>query len=429
MSQQGKALSQGQRQFIIDLKAYFEAEKKAGPTAATKDPTGRTAEGLHIGRRTVENVLAHYHKDGDQLVERSPSSRGKPPFQLHHDFVSSIRSYIRAMNKNGQHVSVQNIRAWLREELQSEIATTTLGESLKRIGFVYGKGKRRSALKERAYVIIARRKYLREKRSNRASDGSLQRPEVYLDETFLNQNISTDHTWYLETDGAWVNKPLGKGPRLIIVHAITKEGWVKGGQLVFQASRRTGDYHAQMNWENFSTWFIEQLLPNIPRHSLIVMDNAPYHNVVIDEACPTSSSTKQQLRACLTAHDYPWSYDMLKPELFALCKQHIPPPEYKIDTIARAQGHIILRTPQYHPELQPIETCWGIVKNHCRQHSDFTMKNLWEQLTVGFAKVTAETCKQVIEKVYEQEEKFWQEDIEIDMLEDSIEEDVFSSEY
>ncbi len=57
------------------------------------------------------------------------------------------------------------------------------------------------------------------------------------------------------------------------------------------------------------------------------------------------------------------------------------------------------------------------------------MKNLWEQLTVGFAKVTAETCKQVIDTVYEQEEKFWQEDIEIDMLEDSIEEDVFSSEY
>lgn len=240
MSQQGKALSQGQRQCIIDLKAYFEAEKKAGPTAATKDPTGRTAEGLHIGRRTVENVLAHSQKDGDQLVERSPSSRGEPPFQLRHDVASSIRSSIRAMNKNGQQVSVQNIRAWLREALQSEIATTTLWESLQSRGFVYGKGKRRSALTERAYVIIARRKYLREKRSNRASDGSLQRPEVYLDETFLNQNISTDNTWHLETDGAWVNKPLGKGPRLIIVHAITKEGWVIGRAVSFSGVQAHG---------------------------------------------------------------------------------------------------------------------------------------------------------------------------------------------
>ena len=425
MSQQGKALSQGQRQFIIDLKTYFDAEKKAGPTAATQDPTGRIAAGLNIGRRTVENVLAQYHKDGDILVKRPPASRGQPSFRLHDELVPSIREYIRVMNHNGQHVSVPNICSWILEEYQIEVSRTTLWESLKRMGFVYGTGKRRSALKERDYIIIARRKYLREKRGNRKPDGSLKRPEVYLDETFINQNISTDTTWYLETDGSWVNKPLGKGPRLIIVHAITKEGWVNGGQLVFQASRRTGDYHSQMNWDKFSTWFTEQLLPNIPSQSLIVMDNAPYHNVLLDETFPTSSSTKQQLRDCLTAHDYPWSRDMLKPELFALCKKHIPPPEYKIDTIAREQDHIILRTPQYHPELQPIETCWGIVKNHCRQHSDFTMKNLRVQLTLGFAKVTAETCQQVIDTVYEQEEKFWQEDIEMERLED-IEADGFS---
>jgi hypothetical protein len=26
-----------------------------------------------------------------------------------------------------------------------------------------------------------------------------------------------------------------------------------------------------MNWENFSTWFSEQLLPHIPSHSLIIL--------------------------------------------------------------------------------------------------------------------------------------------------------------
>jgi transposase len=418
MSQQGKALSQGQRQFITALKAYFDAEKKAGPTAATKDPTGRVAAGLNIGRRTVENVLAQYHKDGNLLVQHPHLSRGQPAFRLSDELVPSIREYIRVMNQNGQHVSVPHLRSWLLEAYQIEVSRTTLWESLKRMGFVYGKGKRRSALKERDYVILARRKYLRKKRDNRQSDGSLKRPEVYLDETFINQNISTDTTWYLESDGSWVNKPLGKGPRLIIVHAITKEGWVNGGQLVFQASRRTGDYHSQMNWDNFSTWFTEQLLPNIPSQSLIVMDNAPYHNVFLDENYPTSSSTKPQLRDYLTAHDYPWTRDMVKSELFELCRKHMPPPEYKIDAMAREQGHVILRTPQYHPELQPIETCWGIVKNHGRQHSDFTMKNLRQQLAVGFAKVTAETCKEIIETIYKQEEKFWQEDIEMDRLED-----------
>ena len=88
-------------------------------------------------------------------------------------------------------------------------------------------------------------------------DGSLQRPEVYLDETFVNKNHSGQFTWYLEEDGPWVNKPSGKGPRLIMVHAMTVAGWVPGAALVFEATKRTGDYHGHMHWEHFSTWFAE----------------------------------------------------------------------------------------------------------------------------------------------------------------------------
>ena len=73
---------------------------------------------------------------------------------------------------------------------------------------------------------------------------------IYLDETYINKNHSNQFTWYLETDGPWVNKPSGVGQRLIIVHAMTKDGWVDGAELVFDSKQRTGDYHGQMNWEN-----------------------------------------------------------------------------------------------------------------------------------------------------------------------------------
>jgi len=63
--------------------------------------------------------------------------------------------------------------------------------------------------------------------------------------------------------GPSMNKPAGKGARFIILNAVTKDGWVKNAQLVFQAQRRTGDYHGSMDEENFSNWFITQLLPNI----------------------------------------------------------------------------------------------------------------------------------------------------------------------
>ncbi len=70
-------------------------------------------------------------------------------------------------------------------------------------------------------------------------DGSLVRPEVYLGETFINKNHSNQFTWYYEQDGPDVNKPAGKGERLIVVNAITLDGWVNNGQLVFEAKKRT----------------------------------------------------------------------------------------------------------------------------------------------------------------------------------------------
>src|SRR4030095_497843 len=51
-----------------------------------------------------------------------------------------------------------------------------------------------------------------------------------------------------------------------IVQGIMVAGWVPGAELVFEATKRTGDDHGQRHWEHFSTWFAEQLLPPIPSH-------------------------------------------------------------------------------------------------------------------------------------------------------------------
>lgn len=81
---------------------------------------------------------------------------------------------------------------------------------------------------------------------------------------------SNDFIWYSSADGPWVQKPTGFGARLIIINAITKSGWVPSAKLVFKSTRKTGDYHGQMNWNLFSKWFSEMLLPNIPESSLII---------------------------------------------------------------------------------------------------------------------------------------------------------------
>ena len=205
---------------------------------------------------------------------------------------------------------------------------------------------------------------------------------------------------------------------MIIVHAITKDGWVDGAELVFEAKKRTGDYHGQMDWENFSRWFSNQLIPNIPANSLIIMDNARYHNVLAKTSFPNLKSRKEQLCLWLTRNHIPWNDDMLKPELFELCKRFAPAPELELDKIADAAGHTILRTPQYHPELQPIESCWGVVKNYMAAHCDFTMASFRSNLPIALSKVASKTCRKLISKIAQQEEKYWTED---NQLYDSVE--------
>jgi transposase len=283
-------------------------------------------------------------------------------------------------------VSLDRVGRFLLSEHGIDIPKMTLWRGIKRWGFSHGEGRRRNSLKEQDRVILARRNYLRAKRSNRNPDGTLKRPEIYLDETYINRNHSNRFTWYLDEDGPWVNKPSGVGQRLILVHAITENGWVDGAELVFEAKKRTGDYHGQMNWENFSKWFLFQLIPNIEPGSMIILDNARYHNVLVEDSAPNSGNKKEQLRSWLSHND-------------KLAKEH---------------GISILRTPPYHPELQPIETCWAVVKNYMADNCDFSMSGLRKRLPKAFTKVTSSTVREIIAKVVEQEDKYWREDEKLD---------------
>jgi len=415
MSFQGKEFTQGMKQLVINLKEFNDLERRQKNFKAVW-AIEQTAKGLGIGDATVRRIMAEYNKNKQSVPDSLTKTRGKPEYAIPQSLQPVVRQYIRSQNLKGLHVSVDLVRNHLaKRNTDYNFPTTTLWRTLSRWGFTYGTGKRRSALKERDYVILARRRYLRQKRLNRKPDGSFVRQEVYLDETFINKNHSNQFTWYFDEDGPDVNKPAGKGERLIVVNAITLEGWVNNAQLVFEAKKKTGDYHGQMDWGNFSIWFTEQLLPNIPDNSIIIMDNASYHNTTEETTFPKSNARKENLRKWLDDKGIPWGEDLLKSELYALCKSFEPKPEYKIDKIAEAAGHSILRTPQYHPELQPIEMCWGVMKNHMAKHCDFTLRKFRNNLPSAFSQVTSKTCQKLIAKTVTEETKYWLEDGEIDV--------------
>ncbi len=412
ISCRGKPLTPEIKRLTVSVKQYFDRNKLTPAEPSVK----RTADAIGIGVATVKRIMADYNHDPN-LLDKPTKMRGRPVHAVSASYQESVRSYIRAANNKGEHITLADISTFLEKEYADEsFHKTTLARTLNRWGFEFGKGTRSQHLKEKDHVIAARQRYLREMKNNRITGNAFDtnRPEVYLDESYVNKNHSHDFIWYYGEDGPWVQKPTGKGERLIIINAITKCGWVPGTKLVFKSTRKTGDYHGQMNWELFKKWFTEMLLPNIPEHSLIIMDNAPYHNILSEHSPPTPQSSKSKIKGWLEQNKIYCRDDCLKPELVEVLKKMAPEPIYAVDEIAASYGHKVLRTPPYHPELQPIETCWGVAKNHVARNCDFTVKNLIKQLDCGFNKVTAKTCEKIIAKVREFEDEFWAADIRMD---------------
>ena len=126
--------------------------------------------------------------------------------------------------------------------------------------------------------------------------------------------------------------PSGKGQRLIILHAGSdKIGFIEGCKLVFSGKSIDGDYHREMNSKIFLDWFENRLLPALEEPSLIVLDNASYHNVRTDySSAPTSSSKKSWLKG----KNIEFSELDTKGQLYKLVKTHKPPVRYITDDLA-----------------------------------------------------------------------------------------------
>lgn len=415
----GKPFSPEGKRLLVSVKQYFDRNKS--DFGVSESAAQMTADALGVGLATVNRVMASYRRDPDS-INTPPQIRGRPTYAVDVSNQEAVRSHIRKANLEGRHITLESIRSFLQERsAEPSFHLSTLARTLDRWGFEFGKGTRTQHLKEKDYIVVARQHYLRKMRENRAStDSKLMCPEVYLDESYVNKNHSNDFVWYSSEDGPWVQKPTGKGERLIIMNAITKDGWVAGAEVVFKSTRKTGDYHGQMNGDLFQKWCVEKLFPNIPANSMIIMDNASYHNILADYSAPTPSCSKERIRAWLESNKIPCKEDCLKVELIEILRKIAPEPTYEIDVIARQQGHEVVRTPPYHPELQPIERCWGIVKNEVARHCDFTMDNLKLQLDNAFEKVTAKTCQKIIKKIRSIEDTFWEEDAKFDEKQENL---------
>lgn len=106
-----------------------------------------------------------------------------------------------------------------------------------------------------------------------------------------------------------------------MLHAGNRRGFIPGASLVFSSKTKNPDYHGEMNHENFLTWLEEQLLKNLEEPSIIVMDNAPYHNTLV-EKIPNTGWTKPQIKEWLQSRGIEFEDTLLKIQLLDLVSRY-----------------------------------------------------------------------------------------------------------
>lgn len=280
---------------------------------------------------------------------------------------------------------------------------------------------------EREDIILWRRRYLTNIRKYRAEGRKI----YYLDETWVNSGHTKTKIWkdttilnkrqaFVDGLSTGLRDPSGKGQRLIVLHIGSDSGFVDNGLLLFQ-SKKTGDYHEDMNSQRFIEW-MHKILPSLDPGSIIVMDNAPYHSTKLEKS-PTSSWRKDALVEWLTSKGVMVDKKLLRVELLEIVKTYKDkcPVLYEVDEMVRQSGRIVLRLPPYHCNLNPIELVWAQVKHHvAANNKTFKIKEVNDLLLEGLSLVNAEAWKSCIKHSITEENKMYDIDNIVDDMVDNL---------
>ncbi len=414
MSQRGTPLNSQARDIILKVKDYFQREKAAGgfitPVQKVQE---RLCDATGISRSSIYRIDRQKQSKGATSTPNKTRERKKPVQPDDFDR-EAIRRTIHKFYFRKELPTLDKLLAAVKDDVGFKGRRTALWELLKDLGFKYHKQNNRKYLTERNEVVALRHHYLRTIRDIRRQPGP---PTIiYLDETWVNAHSSVDKCWLEfgagchEAGKGGFQVSTGKGKCLIVLHAGTENGFIQGAKDTFVAKKDEGDYHQEMNAQHFEEWLINQLFPNIPAGSIIVMDNASYHSKNAEENI-NSNSTRARMIEWLNNHNIVYSARLTRPELYEIIKRHKPLSQKKrVDELAKQHGHQVVRLPPYHCELNPIELIWAQVKYYVKTHNTtFKIADVHRLFDEALQHVTPENWANAVDHVKEIEERMWQE--------------------
>lgn len=424
----GKQLGYGEKQLLFNILTYRQTHSSLSVTQIIKHLSLETGISPHtilkIKQEGTSSGITHPRKP--KKHKKHSNSR-----DVIYDEVtrSTIRRIIHGFFASNSHPTVKSILHKVNntENLPS-FTISTLYRLVCDIGFKYSKHDKKAVLIEKTEIISWRHRYLRAIKKYRESDYNI----VFLDESWVNIGHTCTKVWtdtkisnvrqaFNEGLTTGIKPPTSRGPRYVLLHAGSKNGFVKGAEMTFLAKKSSGDYHEEMDGPLFEKWFREQLIPNIPQKTVVVMDNASYHSRK-QEKIPNNSWTKPNIKNWLTEKDFYFEDDYLKDELLDVVNTFRGEfDKYIIDEVAKEANIILLRLPPYHCELNPIELVWSDVKRYIAKNNiDFKKDSVKNLISEAYSQVSSEKWNSYVSHTVKVEEEMWKTDNLMDDIEPVI---------
>jgi hypothetical protein len=400
---------------------------------------------IHRSYANLHALWSHWRNEQEIFVVDTSQRGAGAATHLHHahhvsvDVIFYITEYIRDANQTGGGCTSKSLQDAILAEHHTRLSDRVLRSVLSSMGFRYGRGNVIGKMNDPGYVARIRVFLVRYSKAVLEQ----QRGEcviVYTDESYVNTHHAPSFTWYHPglPEKNDVVRPSGKGKRLVLVHAFTKDGWLSDNfdvhnncvdavipscELIYEAKKDDGDYHDNMNGSIYMRWLSNRLLPAFNKRypgkkMVLVLDNASYHHhrgadwINVHRLCKAELAAKlielgvsivvvQRQRKGTTALEtlrfdaatfsqrggaYAPTLAELKAELKAWLDAHPERNKTEVHKLFSQHGYELVYTPPYQPAVQPIERLWAYIKNYVasRYRTGRGMRELLAQTYQGF---------------------------------------------
>lgn len=406
-----KRFSDQSKQLILNVFNYFHnlsAEKDA--IVLEQNVVSQAAEALGISERSIYRLRKPTKSDSEFTAAMSDNIR-QMKTRVDSVILNSLREIIYKMYAAEQHVTLKSLHDRFTEECPDcPCSIRSISTWIKKIGFRFKNSSNRLFLTEQPCIQFKRLSFLRKYLLHKET--KLYTP-VFIDETWVYSKGGCRKSWQDGQSGS-TSKKKGDGCRYIVLHAGNENGFIENASLIFKSNTKSGDYHDNMNQDNFEKWFKSQLIPNLEGPSVIIMDNASYH-CRLKEAIPNRNWTKEKLRNWLQEKCINFPSNGMKDELWKIISVNLPEKNYHLDQYAEENGHIVLRLPPYHCQYNAIEMVWSQCKRfydkiiNKTKSSPEDVVNAWnislQQVTAAQWKNYVIHTEKVIEEAWEVEKR------------------------